>query len=255
MKTLVLSGDTARLVHLFFEWFAIATGIQLYRWQRSRTGAGGILQPGSYGVIIGCILGAAIGNKLVFWLEFPHLWSSASYDIGIWMSGQSIVGGLLGGLLGVELAKKLTGVRRSTGDDFVFPLMAGMFIGRIGCFLAGLSDGTYGNSTALPWGMDFGDGIARHPTQIYDMLFVSLWGGALMMSKERWADKPGLLFKCYLSGYLAWRLAVDALKPVPYAYPGGLSGIQWVCLLALICYLPFVMRQFLKQDNYAFSPR
>jgi phosphatidylglycerol:prolipoprotein diacylglycerol transferase len=47
-----------------------------------------------------------------------------------------------------------------------------------------------------------------------------------------------------LSGYLAWRFAIDALKPVPYAWPGGFSGIQFVCLLALAIYLPFVARAF-----------
>jgi len=92
------------------------------------------------------------GVFAIFWLEFPYLWNIAFHDIGTWMSGQSIVGGLLGGLIGVELAKKLTGVNRSTGGDFVMPLMVGTVIGRIGCFLAGLNDGTYGNATTLPWG-------------------------------------------------------------------------------------------------------
>jgi hypothetical protein len=33
---------------------------------------------------------------------------------------------------------------------------------------------------------------------------------------------------------------------VPYAYAFGLSGIQWVCVLALACYLPFVYRQIME---------
>ena len=210
-----------------------------------------MLQSGRYGVVIGCILGAAIGNKLVFWLEFPHLWSAA--DPGAWMAGQSIVGGLLGGLMGVEVAKKLTGVHQSTGDNFVLPLMVGTVIGRVGCFLAGLHDGTYGNPSTLPWALDFGDGIARHPTQIYDMLFVMAWGGILLLMKERWRAKPGMLFKFYLAGYLSWRLVVDGIKPVPYYYAGHLSGIQLVCLLALLCYLPLLALQLLKRDHHALS--
>jgi phosphatidylglycerol---prolipoprotein diacylglyceryl transferase len=243
MKAPLLSPEAAHLTHFFSEWTAIAIGVQLYRLQRKRQQQSGILASGQYAIVIGCILGAAIGNKLVFWIEFPHLWSQFASNIAAWASGQSIVGGLLGGLLGVELAKKLTDQTASTGDNFVLPLMVGTVVGRIGCFLAGLNDGTFGNTTTLPWGVDFGDGIARHPTQIYDMLFVLIWGGVLLWNKAHWSDKPGLLFKLYLAGYLMWRLLVDAIKPLPYDYGWGLSGIQVVCIVALICYVPLLLRQ------------
>lgn len=243
MKALVLSAGTAHLVHLLFEWAAIALGVQLYRRQRARSGAGSMLQPGAYAVVIGCIAGAAIGNKLVFWLEYPHLWATHAATAGAWMAGSSIVGGLLGGLLGVELAKKLTGQRQSTGDQFVLPLTAGMALGRIGCFLAGLNDGTYGVATSLPWGVDFGDGVSRHPTQLYDLLFVLAWGGLLLATRALWSASPGLMFKLYLAGYLAWRAGVESLKPLRYDYGAGLGGVQLVCLAALLCYLPLLLRQ------------
>jgi prolipoprotein diacylglyceryltransferase len=240
----VLPAATAQWVHLVFEWLALAGGVQLYRWQRRRAHQPALLQPGSFAVVVGCILGAAIGNKLVFWIEMPHLWRGIDPDWRLIASGQSIVGGLLGGLLGVEIAKKLTGLRRSTGDQFILPLVAGTVVGRIGCFLAGLNDGTCGVPTSVPWGVDFGDGIPRHPTQVYDMLFVLALGAALWHWRAPLARSPGLAFKLYLASYLAWRLCVDGIKPVPYAYAFGLSGIQWVCIVALMCYLPFVFLQF-----------
>ena len=246
MSAPVLAAGTAQMVHLFFEWLALAGGVQLYRWQRRRARQPALLQPGSFAVVVGCILGAAIGNKLVFWIEMPHLWQSTVPDWRLIASGQSIVGGLLGGLLGVEIAKKLAGITRSTGDQFILPLVAGTVVGRIGCFLAGLHDGTYGVPTVLPWGVDFGDGIARHPTQVYDMLFVLAMGALLWRRRAALAGAEGLAFKLYLASYLAWRLLVDAIKPVPYAYAFGLSGIQLVCALALLCYLPVVMRQTLE---------
>jgi hypothetical protein len=67
---------------------------------------------------------------------------------------------------------------------------------------------------------------------------------ALRRLQARCAAEPGLLFKLLLSSYLVWRLAVDGLKPVPYVYPLGLSGIQWVCLIALVLYLPLAVRQW-----------
>lgn len=251
----ILPAPTAQAVHLCFEWLALASGVQLYRWQRRRAHQPALLQPGSFAVVIGCILGAAIGNKLVFWIEMPHLWQSAAPDWHLIASGQSIVGGLLGGLLGVEIAKTLTGLRQSTGDQFILPIAAGTIIGRIGCFMAGLHDGTYGVSTSLPWGVDFGDGILRHPTQVYDMLFALAACIALWRARGVLARAPGLAFKLYLSAYLAWRLLVDGIKPVPYAYAFGWSGIQWVCALALVGYLPFVLRQLVSCNQLQESLR
>jgi prolipoprotein diacylglyceryltransferase len=235
-----ITHEQAALVHGIFEMLALAVGAAYYRRLRQRTGGGSILHGEGFVVAVGCVFGAAIGNKAVFWIEMPHLfvqyWNTPSLLLG----GQSMVGGLLGGLIGVEIAKKLNGIRHSTGDAFVFPVLLGLMIGRVGCFLAGLEDGTFGNPSALPWAIDFGDGVPRHPTQLYEILFA----GGLWFILARWrsvlADRAGLLFKLLLVAYLLWRLLIDGLKPVPYAYPLGLSGIQWVCLVALGAYLPIV---------------
>lgn len=254
MKLFVLSATAAHLTHFFFEWLALGLGMQICRWQRKQLGMQNLLQGTNFSIVIGCLAGAAIGNKLVFWLEYPNLWPSFALNINALMSGQSIVGGLLGGLLGIEIAKKLIGVTYSTGDQFVFPIIVGTFVGRIGCFLAGLNDATYGTPTSLPWGIDFGDGISHHPTQIYEMLFVSVFWLVLRKLPNRLAPQPGLYFKLFLSSYLIWRLAIDGIKPVPFEYPIGLSGIQIVCIIALIVYSPFVFKQVLQLNKHEFNP-
>ena len=68
--------------------------------------------------------------------------------------------------------KRYIGLRTSTGDLYAIPLALGIAIGRIGCFLTGLSDNTYGTATNLPWAINFGDGIPRHPTQLYEIAFL-----------------------------------------------------------------------------------
>src|SRR5258707_11788923 len=60
------------------------------------------------------------------------------------------------------------GIALRTGARFALRLAVGIAIGRIGCFLAGLDDFTYGTPTTLPFAHDFGDGIARHPVQLYE---------------------------------------------------------------------------------------
>ncbi len=237
----------AATVHALFEYAGIAVGAAAYRQGRSRSGEGGLTQPGTFAIIVGLLAGAGIGNKLVFLIERPDVWQRLLAGDAVW-PGQSIVGGLLGGLIGVELAKRLTGQTRSTGDAMVWPLALGLVIGRIGCFLAGLHDDTYGLPTALPWGLDFGDGVRRHPTQLYEMLFVIALASGLHRSRERLAAMPGLRFKLFLAAYLVWRLLVDGLKPVRMPYAGGLSGIQWVCALALLVYLPLVQRAWRRAD-------
>lgn len=228
----------AALVHAAFEYGGIALGVALYRRYRASAGLGGLTQPGGFSLIVGLLAGAAVGNKAVFLIERPEAWQALLAG-QVLMPGQSIVGGLLGGLLGVEIAKALTRQTRSTGDAMVWPIASGLVVGRIGCFLAGLHDDTYGLATTLPWGVDFGDGVRRHPTQLYDIAVVLALAAAVNRRFER---VPGLAFKLFLAGYLAWRALIDGFKPVPHAYAGGLSGIQWVCLAALGVYLPVVAR-------------
>lgn len=231
---------TAVAVHALFEWGGMALGVALWR-RALRTQGRSPLQPGSFAVLAGLLLGAALGNKAAFLAERPDVLQRLLAGELIW-PGQSIVGGLLGGLVGVELAKRLTGQTRSTGDAMVVPIALGLCVGRVGCFLAGLHDSTYGLPTTLPWGVDFGDGQPRHPTQLYEMAVVSALALVLWRARARLGQVPGLAFKLFLAAYLAWRLGVDALKPVPAAYPLGWSGIQWVCVLALLAYAPLVLR-------------
>ena len=241
------SAAVAAIIHGLFEYAGIACGVALYRHQRLGAGMGGLTRTGGFAVLVGLLLGAAVGNKAVFLIERPDVLQQLL--AGAWtMPGQSIVGGLLGGLLGVEIAKATTGQTRSTGDAMVWPIALGIAIGRIGCFVAGLHDDTYGVATSWPWGVDFGDGVPRHPTQLYDAIVVL---ALAIVVQGRFARSPGLAFKLFLSGYLMWRFAIDGLKPVPHAYAFGWSGIQWVCALALLAYAPIVSRQWLRHHRMA----
>jgi len=93
--------------------------------------------------------------------------------LNLWLSGlpgiaRSIEGALAGGIVAVELYKWIHGIALRTGARFALPLAVGIAIGRLGCFFAGLDDFTYGTPTSLPFAHDFGDGIARHPVQLYE---------------------------------------------------------------------------------------
>jgi prolipoprotein diacylglyceryltransferase len=224
--------------HLVFETLAYFVGFRLYLWQRRRRGD---VIPGRtrWSVVAAAILGGAIGSRVLFLFEDPAETARHLHDVAFLLSGKTVVGGLVGGWIGVELTKWALGIVTATGDLFALPLAVGIAIGRVGCFLSGLEDRTYGLATSLPWGVDFGDGVSRHPTQLYEM-FCSIALAVVIMRAAKRPHVTGDLFKLFMVGYLGCRLLIDAIKPgVPLA---GLTAIQWVCLAAIVWYAPHVRR-------------
>lgn len=192
-------------------------------------------------ISVGALVGALAGAKLLVTVQHIDLLGQDwRLFLLMMLQGKTIVGALLGGLIGVEVTKKMIGVRRSTGDSFVYSVLLGTAIGRIGCFLTGLSDRTYGIATALPWGVDFGDGISRHPTQLYEVGFL-----LLLFLGLRWCEhqpcREGDLFKIYMIAYLGFRFFIDFIKP-EFRPLLGLSAIQIACLGGLIYYFPSAKR-------------
>lgn len=224
------AGPLAVHAHFVFESLAYTLGFAGYRRLRRRRGDF-LGSPDRISVIVAAILGAALGSKVLYWCEDPVLTRAHWLDPQYLLEGKTIVGGLLGGTMAVEWIKSRSGITRRTGDLFALPMTAAIALGRIGCFLEGLPDHTYGVTTALPWGVDFGDGIRRHPTQLYETLFMTTLAVFLARRKP---SREGDSWRIFLIVYLAFRLCVDFLKPgAPLA---GLTAIQWACLAAIIAY-------------------
>ena len=211
-------------VHLFFEITGYVAAVVVYVLLRRRRGDT-IADEHRATVLTGAALGAAIGTRLLAWVSYPGLPLSAILE------GKTIVGGLLGGLIGVELTKKAIGVTRSTGDLLVYPIITALCIGRIGCFLAGPIDRTEGLPSNLPWAIAMGDGIPRHPVALYEIAFLL----ALVPFLRR-IEGEGAKFRTFMISYLAFRLVVDFLKPEPPPLVAGLSAIQFACIGGLAYY-------------------
>jgi phosphatidylglycerol---prolipoprotein diacylglyceryl transferase len=237
-------GDYALHPHFVFEALAYVVGFQIFLRMRRREGDP-VDWDGRLWVFTAAAVGAAMGSKLLYWLEDPLTTWARWDDVAYMLGGKTIIGGLAGGLIAVEWTKKQIGVRRSTGDLFAIPLAMGIAIGRIGCFLTGLPDHTYGNPTSLPWGVDFGDGIPRHPTQPYEIGFLLLLT-YILWRKSSNAHASGDVFRLFMVGYMGWRLVIEFWKPgIPLA---GLTALQWACLRVLIYY-----RQYLRRSLDALS--
>jgi len=218
--------------HFLFETLAYLAGARIYGLIKARTGDT-ISTDDRWWVVAAAAVGAAVGSKLLYWLSDPAFFLAHASNPFLLMGGKSVVGALVGGLIAVEAAKWRLGLTRSTGDLFAVPLALGIAIGRVGCFLTGLDDHTYGLPTDLPWGVDFGDGLARHPTQLYEIAFL-LPLAALLWRIGRRPHREGDLFKLFMVAYLGFRLLLEAIKPGQTLV--GLSAIQWVCLFTLAYY-------------------
>lgn len=154
---------------------------------------------------------------------------------GLLPLGHSIAGALLGGIIAVEIYKWCFGMRGSTGLGFVAPLAAGIAIGRWGCFFAGLPDFTYGTPTTLPWGVDFGDGIPRHPVQLYELAAMVIFLAIYLREIAR--GSPLFLrqgFYLFVGWYGIQRFAWEFLKPYPTVL--GPFNLFHVLCVAIVAY-------------------
>lgn len=234
MISLLLQKTQHWPLHLLFEVFAYFVGYRYFLHLR-KLKPDPISSENRLWILVGAALGALLFSRLLALLENPEFFAVNHGKALIFLSNKTIVGGLLGGLWGVEITKKFLGVRTSSGDLMTYPLILAMMIGRLGCFFAGLQDATYGIATHLPWGIDYGDGVSRHPTNLYEILFLGMLWFFLRQLEEHRPLANGARFKIFMIAYLGFRFAIELLKPV-HSFVFGLSAIQLACVMGLLYY-------------------
>ncbi|MDA9399960.1 prolipoprotein diacylglyceryl transferase family protein [Bradyrhizobium sp. CCBAU 45389] len=219
------------LLHTIFDiaaWLAAAAALS---WL-SRRGLQFPAQSFELPYIAALVFGAGVG---------AYLFGSAN----LWLSGQSgvarsVEGALAGGIVAIELYKWSAGIRLRTGARFALPLALGIAIGRLGCYFAGLDDFTYGTPTALPFGHDFGDGVLRHPVQLYESAAMGLFalGYVLaVLNRNAFAITNG--FYLVLACYGAQRFLWEFLKP--YGTLIGPFTLFHLLSLSILLYAAFML--------------
>ncbi len=214
----------------FFVLLGLATGLALAVWEIARAPQRG---PHAALLVLAALTGGIVGAKLPYLVYAIWRADPAATAWPAILSGRSILGGLLGGALGVQGMKRLLGVtgQKGWGDLLVLPLTAGLALGRWGCFLRGCC---YGRPTCLPWGVDFGDGIGRHPTQLYESLWLTALFGMFCYLRRRPAA-PGARWRLFMLLYFGSRLGWESLRAGPGTI-GGLTGFQWLALAVTLYY-------------------
>ena len=227
-------GQFSMNLHLAFELMAFFVGYRYYQYLKKHR-HDPISTTNRIWIFIGAAFGAFFFSRLLGGLELPKVFFSAKADWLYYYGNKTIVGALLGGLLCVEITKKLINEQHSSGDLMTFPLILGIIIGRIGCFSMGIYEETYGIETQLFTGMDLGDGLNRHPVSLYEIAFLSGLWFLLWKLKRQTPLIEGMQFQLFMIAYLAFRFSLDFIKP-SYSHILNLSSIQWACLAGLMYY-------------------
>jgi prolipoprotein diacylglyceryltransferase len=219
-------------VHLILEFAAFFIAYRYYVHVRKHS-PDPITSSNRLSIILGAAVGAFVVSRIAAFLENPIL-DSGSLDFLYFFNLKTIMGGLFGGLLGVEITKWKIKEKHSSGDLFTLPIIVGIFIGRIGCFLAGTQEFTYGKTTSVITGMNLGDGLSRHPLALYELVFLAILFLILRRLHKRQLQS-GALFRIFMLAYFGFRFFIEFIKPNIF-FLLGLSSIQWLCILCFVYY-------------------
>jgi phosphatidylglycerol:prolipoprotein diacylglycerol transferase len=189
---------------------------------------------GVIGTVVGGRLGYCLFYKPEFYLTHPL------QILYVWQGGMSFHGGLLGVLASQWWFARTREKPFWQLMDFIAPCVPlGLAAGRLGNFINGELWGRPADPS-LPWAMVFpqsGTAIARHPSQIYQLLlegvllFIVTW---LYARKER---KEAQVAAVFLGGYGVARFAAEYFRE-PDAHLGILalkmSMGQWLSIPMII---------------------
>ena len=235
-------GGLILSLHLIFETLGFVIGFRYFLFLRNRR-KDRINDTNRSWIIIGATFGAFLFSRIIGALENPMMLIHSKHTLLYLYANKTIVGGLLGALLVVEITKKIIHEKTSSGDLFTYPLILAMMIGRIGCFSSGLSEETYGAATNSFLGIDFGDGFYRHPVTLYEIGFLAFLWIALVAIERKVRLVNGYRFQIFMIAYLAFRLLLDFIKP-HYVYFIGLGTIQLCCVIGLLYYSGTIYKIF-----------
>ena len=191
-----------------------------------------VLFYGVFGVIVGGRLGYVLFYKPMEFLAHP-------LDIfKVWEGGMSFHGGFLGVIIAMALFARLRKLRWLYVTDFIAPLVPlGLAAGRLGNFINGE---LWGRATDVPWGMVFpqaADGIARHPSQLYQFAGEGLLFFAILWWFARKPRPVGAVSGVFLIGYGTLRFLAEFTRE-PDSFLGllglGLSMGQWLSLPMIV---------------------
>ena len=187
---------------------------------------------------LGIILGGRLGYVLFY---KPSMLANPLEVLKLWEGGMSLHGGFLGvilAILWIAHRNKLSALRMCDYIAVVTPI--GLFLGRMANFVNGE---LWGRPTSLAWGVIFpgtGDGVPRHPSQLYEAALEGLLLFAVLSFLFWRTDaryQPGKLVGTGLIGYGVARMLVELVRQPDV----GLENLSWGMTMGQTLSLPMVL--------------
>jgi phosphatidylglycerol---prolipoprotein diacylglyceryl transferase len=185
--------------------------------------------------ILAIIVGGRLGSVLFY--NFGAYWADPLQILMVWKGGMSFHGGMLGVILAFYLYARRNGFHMlALGDIVACATPPALMLGRFANFINGE---LWGRPSDAPWAMVFplaGDGIPRHPSQLYQAglegpaLFIVLW---LLARSPAICARTGILSGVFLIGYALARIIGEFFRE-PDAQIGYLAfGVTMGQLLSV----------------------
>jgi len=226
-----------------FMFLGLLTGYLLIRYFIKRQGKSD--PRGTIPILVSALVFGTLGAKIPIWIaHYPEIFND-SFTFARLLSGRTIVGGFIGGFLGVQLVKKVLGVKIRKGNQIAPGIALGMMFGRTGCLLKGCCFGIVSN---VPWAMDFGDHILRHPTQMYEIIFHFLALTFLLYVKS-YDHEGGKYLSIYLITYMGYRFLSEFVRIHDSIFL-GLTSYQ---LFAVIGILLILVKEYVFMQKKEWS--
>jgi phosphatidylglycerol:prolipoprotein diacylglycerol transferase len=211
-------------------WVAvgIAMAALAARWQGEQVSLPSVQRTG----LLVCAIGGAILGAYGLQLPADLLGWAAPAPAGLGpdalpLGGRTVLGGLIGGWLAVELGKRRLGIAVATGDGFALPLSLALGFGRLGCASAGCCGGVACGDAW--WALRDASGMPHVPVQLLESGFhfgCAAW--LALAARKRWGK--GLRLAIYLALYACVRFALEFAR----TNPPVVLGLSWHQLLALL---------------------
>lgn len=199
-------------------------------------------------VLIGTILGARLGH--VFFYGWDYYSQNLGSILKIWEGGLASHGAIIGVIVSLWIWSKRVSKKPLLWilDRSVIAIAFGGALVRLGNFF---NSEIIGKPSDLPWAVEFarlGDGIARHPSQIYEALaylisFVILYQAYWKYNK---GQQRGFIFGMFMVLVFGFRFFVEFVKENQEAFEDAytLNMGQLLSIPVVIIGLYFIWNSF-----------